>query len=113
MKEYRMGKNTKECYFSFEEMRKAWGFDPISKKTKNEKKLKQQQENFIKKHKCKACGEPMTFINSSNAMACTNEKCRGIKVVKKDKEGNEIVIYEPSFDILDDTGAVIAQNIFN
>ena len=113
MKNYRMGKDTKECYFSLEEMREAWGFAPVTKKTKNEKKLKEQQEKFGKKHRCKACGEPMSFINGSNTMACTNEKCRGIKVVKKDKEGNEIITYEPSFDILDEVGATIAQTIFN
>lgn len=111
MREFRMGHNTTEHYSSFEECAKAWGCRPVSKKTKNEKKLKEQQEKFNSRHKCKACGEPMTFIGG-NQMVCLNESCKGIKEERTDKEGNVIVTYKPSFELLDRKSAEIANNIF-
>lgn len=112
MKAYRMGRNYTEQYSSFEEVAKAWGCKPVTKKTKDEEKLKKQQEVFCSKHKCKSCGEPMTWIGGS-VMACTNEKCKGIKVEREDFDGNKIVNYVTSYDLLDDTGAEIADVIFS
>ena len=40
-------------------------------------------------------------------------KCKGIEVKREDKEGNEIVSYITSCEILGDRGAEIANNIFN
>ena len=113
MKEFRLGKNTKEHYTSLEDLRVAWGKEPIIKKTKNKKKLKDQQENFCSRHKCKACGEPMVWIGGS-MMTCKNENCKGIKVEEKDKDGNIIRIeYLVSYTLLDDKGTLIAENIFS
>ena len=112
MKEFRMGSNTTEHYSSFEEAAKAWGCKPVIKKTKDEEKLKSQQNKFVMKHCCKACGEPMAYIGG-NQMTCTNEKCKGIKIEREDKEGNKIISYIVSYDLLDDTGTKIAQNIFS
>ena len=46
-------------------------------------------------------------------MSCVNEKCKGIKMEREDADGNKIVSYIISYDLLDDTGAEIAQNIFS
>ena len=112
MKVMRLGNNTTEHYTSFEDLAAAWGCKPVSKVTKDMKKLKEQQDNFCGKHKCKACGEPMTFVYETSAMVCKNPKCRGVKQIRTDKEGNEIVSYLPSYDLLDELGMEIGNNIF-
>ncbi len=112
MREYRLGKNTTAHYSSLEELRKAWGKSPIVKRTGDQEKLRQQQERFASKHKCSACGSNMTYVSSSNVMTCTNEKCKGIKLEREDSDGNKIVTYLPSYDLLDNLGAEIANNIF-
>ncbi len=111
MREFRMGRNTTEHYTSFEECAKAWGRRPISKRTKDSKKLEEQRENFKAKHKCKVCGQPMNYIGG-NQMVCANESCKGIKFERPDKEGNIIIVYKPSFELLDQKSAEIAYNIF-
>ena len=98
MSNYRMSKGTTEHFTSLEEMRTAWGMKPVIKKTSDKKKLKEQQERFLSKHKCKACGTPMTYIHG-NVMACKNPECKGIEI--------------NSFCTLDDLGAEIASNIFS
>ena len=113
MKVKRLGNNITEHYSSFEELAAAWGCKPVSKVTKDMKKLKEQQEKFRGKHKCKACGEPMEIINSTSVMACKNPKCKGIEQVRTDKEGNKIVTYLPSYDLLDELGMEIGNNIFS
>ena len=112
MKTFRMDHNTTEHYTSFEELAKAWNCRPVTKKTKDEGKLKNQQEKFCSKHRCKACGEPMSWITGS-VMACTNDKCRGIKVEREDMDGNKIISYVTSYDLLDDLGTEIAEIIFS
>ena len=79
MSNYRMSKGTTEHFTSLEEMRTAWGMKPVTKKTSDKKKLKEQQERFLSKHKCKACGTPMTYIHG-NVMACKNPECKGIEI---------------------------------
>lgn len=112
MSNYRMSKGTTEHFTSLEEMRTAWGMKPVTKKTSDKKKLKEQQERFLSKHKCKACGTPMTYIHG-NVMACKNPGCKGIEIKREDKDGNEMVSYINSFCTLDDLGAEIASNIFS
>ena len=111
MKTFRMGRNTTEHYSSFQEMGKAWGCKPI---TKNEEKLKKQQEKFLahKDNKCKACGESMTWIGG-NQMVCMNEKCKGIKIEKEDAEGNKMITYVTSYTLLDEKLADYAQYLFS
>lgn len=113
MKNFRMGKNTKEHYSSLAELGAAWGCKPVIKKTKDEKKLKDQQEKFCMRHKCKSCGQPMKWVCGS-MMTCVNESCKGIKVEEKDADGAVIrVDYLVSYELLDDLGAEIATNIFS
>ena len=112
MREIRLGGGFTEHYSSFEEMCNAYGCKPVIKKTKDANKLASQQEKFCARHKCKACGNPMSWVGG-NQMACTNEKCKGIKVEREDKEGNKIVSYVVSYELLDSLGAEIANNIFS
>ena len=111
MKKFRLSKGVTEHYTSLEEMRKAYGCKPVIKQTKDKEKLKMQRENFCKWHRCKACGEPMTYLGGS-MMTCANEKCKGIKNEKKDKDGNVIITYSVSYEILDDKYEEMAKNIF-
>ena len=112
MKSFRMGRNTTEHYTSFQDAAQAFGCKPVTRKTKDENKLKAQQEKFCAKHKCKACGQPMSWIGGS-MMACTNEKCKGIKVERDGADGQKIISYVVSYDLLYDLGAEIATNIFS
>ena len=113
MKAFRMGRNTTEHYSSFEEAAKAWGCKPFSRKTKDEKKLAKQQEDFCAKYKCSACGQPMKYIGG-RWMACANEKCKGIKVEREDFEGNKIVSYRTSCEYIKrDNDAEYASGIFS
>lgn len=111
MSNYRLSKGTTEHYTSLEELRAAWGKEPFVKRTKDPDKLVKQQENFLKHYRCKACGKPMTYIGG-NMMTCTNEACKGIKVEREDKEGNKIVNYVTSYELLDERFADIANSIF-
>ena len=107
MSNYRMSKGTTEHFTSLEEMRTAWGMKPVTKKTSDRKKLKEQQERFLSKHKCKACGTPMTYIHG-NVMACKNPECKGIEIKREDKDGNEIAVGNTgtlSYHYTDNTGA--------
>lgn len=113
MRKFRMDNNTTEHYTSFEEMAAAWGCRPVSKVTKDMKKLEKQREVFCGKHRCKACGNPMTWVDGTSTMVCNNEKCRGIKHTRIDADGNEIVTYTTSYDLLDEIGTDIASNIFS
>lgn len=111
--EYRKAKGVKEQYNSLEALRVAWGMQPVSKRTKDMNKLKAQREAFCGKHRCKSCGQPMEYIFGTSIMSCKNPSCKGVKQVRTDKDGNEIVTYLPSYDLLDSVGASIASNIFD
>lgn len=111
MSEFRMDKKTTAHYSSFEELARAYGLKPVSKQTSDKNKLKKQQEKFCEKNKCKACGKPMNFV-TGNVMACQNPECKGIKQERIDNEGNKIIIYLPSYNLLNDRSAEIANNIF-
>lgn len=99
------------CYSSFRELAKSMNLKPVTHVTKNEEKLKKQQDFFRSKHKCKACGNPMTWVGG-NIMTCLEPSCRGIKITKEDDDGNKIISYVTSYKLLDNRGAEIASNIF-
>lgn len=109
MREFRMGRNTTEHYSSFQEAAKCWG---CKEKTKNENKMKELQDKFVEKNKCKACGKPLSYIGGS-IMTCTNESCKGIKVEREDNDGNKIVSYVTSYKLLKDNDASYAEYIFS
>lgn len=99
-----------EHYSSFSELAETMGLKKPTQK--NKKKIEYQQEKFNKRHKCKACGQPLTFVGG-NIVTCTNPKCKGIKNVKKLDDGTEIVTYLTSYELLDNVGEIIANRIFN
>ena len=102
-------KNGETHYSSFQELAEAMGLKkPINK---NKKKIEYQKEQFGKRHKCRACGQPLTFLGG-NVVTCTNPKCRGIKNVKKLDDGTEIVTYLTSYELLDEVGSNIANRLF-
>lgn len=112
MKNFRMSKGVTEHYTSLEELRAAHGLSPVIKQTKDKEKLQKQRENFCSHHKCRTCGNPMSYVGGS-VMVCKNEKCRGIPVERKDDEGNTKVTYLTSYEILNDKYTEIAENIFH
>ena len=79
-----MSKGTTEHYTSFKDLREAWGLPKVTNKTRDAKKLKKQQESFLSKHICRACGNPLTYTGG-NIMTCTNPDCKGIKIEREDK----------------------------
>lgn len=99
-------------YSSFQELAEAYKIKPTSKVTKNKEKLKSQQEKFLKHYICKACHQPMTYIGD-NIMTCTNPKCRGIKIERKNDDGTKTVNYFTSFSLLDEKSQDVAGNIFS
>ena len=111
MKEFRKDKNCTEHYTSFEELGKAWGLKPVTKRTKNEEKLKAQREKFL--GTCKVCKNPLTIISGTNVLACQNPDCKGIKMTGTNEDGTEKIWYIPVSRTLDDKGFSIAMNLFD
>ena len=109
----RIDQNGVEHFSSFEELASAWKLKPISKTTKNKEKLKAQQERFAVRHKCRACGEPMSWVAGTNIMTCMNPECKGMKITKENEDGTKSVNYLTSCDLLDELGSEIAENIFS
>lgn len=107
----RLSKGTTAQYNSFEEAAKAFGCRPVKKKTDDANKLAKQQERFV--GKCKVCGENLTYIHGTNVLACTNEKCKGIKMTSKNEDGTENVWHVPVTRMVDDLGMEIAMNLFS
>lgn len=99
-------------YSSFQELASAYNIKPVSRVTKDKEKLKSQQNKFQSRHRCRACGEPMSWIGD-NIMTCCNPKCKGIKIKHKNEDGTESVGYITSYDLLDTEGADIAGVIFS
>lgn len=111
MKDYRLSKGVTEHYTSFEELRAGRGLSKITKQTKDKEKLEKQRNTFCSKHICNNCKKPMSWIGG-NVMACLNSTCPGIKHEQVLETGDIKVWYSPSYDLLDERGANIAENIF-
>ena len=110
---YRLSKGTTEHYSSFAEAAAAFGCRHVSMKTKDANKLKGQQEKFSAKHKCSACGNLMELVMDTNIFTCKNPGCKGIKHEYTNIDGEKKIRYEVAKDLLDDTSAIIANNIFS
>lgn len=100
-------------YSSFQELASAWNIKPVSKVTKDKEKLKGQQEKFLGRHMCRACGQPMTYNRGTNIMTCNNPDCKGIKMTRENEDGSKSVYYLTSYSLLDELGEEIAENIFS
>ena len=111
MKAYRLSKGVTEHYTSFEELRSAWGLKLVTRQSKDKEKLSKQREVFCSKHICSNCKKPMTWTGG-NVMSCLNPQCPGIKHEQVLDTGEVRVWYSPSYDLLDERGFSIAENIF-
>ena len=113
MKTKRLPKDVSEYYTSFEELRVGWNLKPVTKQTSDKSKLEKQRVDFCKRHVCSACKKPMVYVAGVNMLVCQNPDCKGIKHEQKDSETGEVKVwYSPSYDLLDERGSNIAQNIF-
>lgn len=108
---FRLSKDTTARYSSFEEVAKAFGCKPVKKRTDDTDKLKKQQEKFV--GKCRVCGQNLTYLSDTNALACTNPECKGIKMTAKNEDGTDKIWYIPVTRTVDDTGMEIAMNLFS
>ena len=96
-------------YFGLEELASAYNV----KRTSNQEKLAERQKKFLTHHICKSCGEPLIW-ETGNVMVCKNPACKGIKIkTAKDETDEEKTIYVPSFELLEDKYADIAENLFS
>lgn len=97
-------------YFSFSEVAEAFGVKPKKDNTSPEK-LNKLKNDFARRHVCRSCKHPLTWIGGS-VMTCTNPECKGIKHVTKNEEGQDKVSYLTSYELLDEKGASIASRIY-
>ena len=112
MREFRKSKDCTEHYTSLEELRAAWGKQPVKKRTDNAEKLQAQREKFL--GTCPACKNILSYIYGSSYKVCKNEDCRGVKKTGKDEEGNEKIYYVPYISKpLDEHGKEIAMVLFD
>ena len=96
-------------YGSFAEVAEALGYASKDLRVGTAEELKQRQEAFRAKHKCKSCGEPMVWINGTSIMVCQNPKCKGVNIKKKDGEGT---IRKPSYYTLNEGNLRAARELF-
>lgn len=100
----------KERYYSFEDVAiKEFGMKPSKNTTNDKEKLKKQQEKYL--GTCPYCKEPCTYIEGTNVVACQNEKCKGKKIVLKNEDGTDKVIYEPYVRVKQ-CGAEVGTRLF-
>lgn len=92
-------------YFSFAEL-------PFPSKKKKKKNNDEARERFEARHKCIACGEPLTWIPGTNICSCKNPECKGKKYTYKDENGEEYVEYKPYYHMLDTVGTSMAERIY-
>ena len=111
MSNYKMGKGVSYHCNSFEDIARKFGCKPFIKRTGNAEKLAKQQKNFYKRHICKACNQPLTWIEGTNIMSCTNPECKGIEKSYEDDTGVKKTGYELSYQSLSEKEEDIANNI--
>lgn len=105
--------NHGKTYYSFEDLAIAeFGLKPNRKVTKDKKKLALQREKFL--GVCPHCKQPLHYSYGTNIVSCTNEDCKGKKVVIKNEDGTEEVIYKPFYRILQgDNSSTIGTILFD
>jgi hypothetical protein len=112
MKKQKSSKEVKTLT-SLEELRAAWGLPELRRQTKDKVKLEGQRQRFLSHHKCPICEGDMKLIEDTNIFYCPNQECQGIKRTTVDEETEETTVERSiAYDILDDKGAKIANNIF-
>ena len=99
-------------YSSFAEVAQTFGCKPVKYRTSVKEKLNNQRARFLKNCVCEGCKQPMQLIQGTNIMACVNPDCNGVEHVRADDNGNEYKTYSPSYRMLEEKGALVANNIF-
>jgi len=97
------------CYSSFQELASAY---KIKTQKVNEKKNEEMKNKFAKKFKCRACGQPLSYVKGTTVMTCTNPKCKGIKIKVNGEDEEEKYSYLVSYSLLGNISQKIAENIF-
>ena len=92
-------------YFSFAEL-------PTSNNKPKTKLNEELKTKFEKRHTCRVCKKPMTYLAGTNICACQNPDCKGRKVKVQQIDGTEIEEYRPCFHTIDDIGVSIASKIY-
>ena len=112
MKKLKSSKEAKTLT-SFEELRAEFGLPQLRRQTKDKQKLESQRQKFLSHHKCPICESEMKHITDTNIFYCSNNECGGFKKVFTDEETEETTVDRSiAFDLLDNKGAKIANNIF-
>ena len=110
MSKERLQKDVTGHYNSFQDLAKDFGLAPATHRTKDTEKLKSQRDKIA--GKCKVCGETLTHISDTNVFACTNEKCKGVKISKVNRDGETKVSFIPVVKVVEGVGSKIVENIF-
>ena len=111
MSKIRLQKDVTGHYSSFEDLAKDFGLAPATRRTKDAEKLKSQRDKLA--GKCKVCGSVLEHVSSTNVFVCKNEKCKGIKISRTDRDGEDKSIYVPVVKIMDGLGSKIVENLFD
>ena len=88
-----------------------YGLNPVSRRTKDENKLKKQQEKLL--GICPICKQQMSYVLGTNVVVCKNPSCKGKEKEITLKDGTTVKRTESSTRLLHNTAVDIAQNIFN
>lgn len=111
MSKERLQKDVTGHYNSFEELAKDFGLEPPTHRTKDVQKLNSQRDKLA--GKCKVCGSTLEHISDTNVFVCANEKCKGVKYTKVNKEGEEKVFFAPVIKTMDGLGSKIVEKLFD
>lgn len=95
---------------AFSDLRLQYGLKPLQKKTKDDKKLKKQVENFSSRYICPFCNTPQTWVKNTNLMVCQNPKCSGKPIKSKD---GTLIKYAPVYAQLNQRGTAIAETLLS
>ncbi len=81
------------------------------RKMNAEKKAK-EREKFA--GKCHICGSPLTLVEDTNIMICSNTECKGHAIKAKDENGKmKTVGYVPTFRCLNNRNRKYAEVLFS
>lgn len=88
-----------------------YNLNPVSFRTKDENRLKKQQEKLL--GTCPICKQLMSYIPGTNVVVCKNPSCKGREKEITLKDGSTIKRTESSSRLLHNNAVDIAQIIFN
>lgn len=96
-------------YTSFAEAAIAMGYEPIKS---NKGVPNKRRDEFLKKHTCPVCKEPMTWVSETLVMSCKNPKCKGMVIKTKNEDGTITKSKRPSYHMLSKRDFKTAEILF-